>query len=400
MRTKVLRDMAINIAASAIPLLVLKLIVLPLVAIETTSGQYGLVVTVDSFLSFCPATIGNVINNVRLIRNRDYESEHQGDFNVITLMGEAVSLICTIAYFASLNALAPLNGILAVLASVLWLLQSYWLVAFRIKIDYVGVFINNVVMSAGYLVGLLAFHTSGYWAFVYLTGQVFADLHLMRVTSLWKEPMRRTKLFKPVLVDTVTLAGSSLLARASSYCDRLILYPLLGGAAVSVYYVSTLFAKVISMITTPVSNVVLSYLAVREKAESHRFRITMIVGAVACCVAYFAILLIAGPAMRLIYPKFADAALMYLPITSITALVSVLYSLANPFVLRFCPMRWQMLFSAVTLIIYLAAALVLLSVYGMMGFCWGALIAETARLLLVVVAYSRVAKTEDSNERN
>lgn len=78
---------------------------------------------------------------------------------------------------------------------------------------------------------------------------------------------------------------SNVLARAINYADKILLYPLLGGTMVSVYYAATVFSKVVSLAITPINSVALSYLSKINKKTNSLFKWTYIVGIV--CVWYW-----------------------------------------------------------------------------------------------------------------
>ena len=62
------------------------------------------------------------------------------------------------------------------------------------------------------------------------------------------------------------------------YADRLILYPLLGGVAVSIYYSATIISKLISLAVTPLSTVILSYFSKMESLKRRTFYVMLSVG--------------------------------------------------------------------------------------------------------------------------
>ena len=64
---KIVFDMFLNIVATAIPTFVLQLIILPLISGKMESQNYGLLVTILALLKIVPSTMGNVLNNIRLL---------------------------------------------------------------------------------------------------------------------------------------------------------------------------------------------------------------------------------------------------------------------------------------------------------------------------------------------
>lgn len=388
MKRKIIGNMMINIVSVALPLVVLQLFVLPLLAGSVDENEYGIVVTIASFFSFCPATIGNVLNNIRLIYGKERtKQEGSTDFCSLLLVCLGLNCIITVCYIGLSYSFDVLRILVIVLTSAAWLAQSYGVVSYLLKLDYRGVLLNNVAMAFGYLVGLGLCYGTARWELIYFCGQAFSLFYIFLTTGILKEKPRITPFFRSALRESTLLGASSLMLRLSTYSDRMILLPLMGGAAVSVYYVSTLLAKIVSMLSSSISNVMLSHLASRGKEKTKDIWTVMLVGLIVCCISYVIVLAAAEPCLNLLYPQFAEEAVQYLPITSLTAFVAVMFRLANPFLLCSLPMAWQLVISAISVVIYLGFALVLLNLYGLFGFCAGALTAESCKLLIALVLY-------------
>lgn len=154
--------------------------------------------------------------------------------------------------------------------------------------------------------------------------------------------------------------------------DKILLYPLLGGTMVSVYYAATVFSKVVSLAITPINSVALSYLSKINKKTNSLFKWTYIVGIVVCGIGYIMTIILSRPVLSILYPKYVDAAMQYIWITSGTIVVSVLTSMITPFVLRFFDIKWQIWINGITTIMYIIISLSLLKLGGLMGFCVGA----------------------------
>lgn len=388
LRKKIISDSLINLMAAIVPLIALQLVVLPLMASEMTEEAYGFALTILSLLNICPSVLGNTLNNVRLINKKDYEKlGERGDFNsillVCVLLNAAIVSVCSVAYGEPFG----FGVVMIVATSTMWLAREFFVVAYLEKLQFKHVLVSNVVLTAGYFFGLFLLSSLGDWEWVYLAGNAFSLIYIMATTKIWREPGRITSLFKQTLTNYVQLVASGLIGRMISYADRLLLYPLLGGAAVSIYYVSTLFGKIVSVAVGPVSNVLLSHLSGTDVNNRKDFFTALAAGFAVCSLGCVGVIFACEPCLRLLYPQFVDSAMPYVAITTITAFVSALSSLLNPFVLRFSPMKYQILLNAATLFVYVVASLVLLSYFGLMGFCVGVLAATFLKLLLQIAIY-------------
>ena len=113
----------------------------------------------------------------------------------------------------------------------------------------------------------------------------------------------------------------------------------------------------------------------------------MLAALAACIAAYIAVMVLGRPVLGFLYPAYVDEAMVYLPVTSITAFAYVLISVAQPFTLKYYSMKWQVFINGFTCVAYVLLGLSLLSKFGLMGFCVGALVANVLKLLVMLAIY-------------
>lgn len=393
-KKKFIFDMLLNIAATAIPTFVLQLAILPQLAKYMSAARYGLLVTILAMLNIVPSTMGNALNNVRLI---DGEEENgSGDYNALLLILAAVNLI-VVAVFSYLyeREITAFSLLLTLITSLLWLIREYHLVAFRIKINFVYILVSNLTMVVGYVLGYYLFRMTGRWQYIYILGFVCSLVFIFLKSDLWREPYRRGERFGKVTEQTSLLTFAGLLTRITTYADKMLVFPFLGGATVSVYYAATLFGKVVSLAISPISGVMLSYLSKVRKKNDDVFRMTFFSAAAVCFAGYFACVAVSRPVLKLLYPQFVDEAMKYIWITTGTMVLTALITIVNPFVLRFFDMKWQMAVNGVYVAVYVALSLALLGAFGLYGFCVGTLVATTLKLICTLLIYHRCKVKSD-----
>ena len=84
-------------------------------------------------------------------------------------------------------------------------------------------------------------------------------------TRLLKEPFVKTGLFSKVNGDVNRLVIATIISNMMNYADKLVLYPIIGGYAVSVYYTATILGKIIGMLTGPINSVILATFQMARK---------------------------------------------------------------------------------------------------------------------------------------
>ena len=393
-KKKIIFDMLLNITAAAIPVAVLQLVVLPLLGRKMSDSSYGILVTILSLLNVVPATLGNALNNIRLIEGE--KDEKQGDYNALLLILSALDLVVVAIFtFVYEDHVTALGLALTLIVSVLWLMREYFIVAFRIKINFFFILVSNVIMVLGYCLGLALFEVTGLWQFIYIFGNLLSLLFVFWKSDLWREPTKIGGEFGRISGQTALLALSGLLYRITTYADKMIVFPFIGAAMVSVYYTATLFGKIVSMVITPISGVMLSYLSKARKKDDDLFRLTLLCSTAVCVVGYFACIAISRPVLGFLYPQYVDEAMRYIWLTTGTTVLFALISIVNPFVLRYFDMKWQIAINAAYVAVYVGVSLALLGRYGLHGFCVGTLTATFLKLVFLLLVYLRCRTKKD-----
>ncbi len=381
-------DSALNVVAVALPTAALQLLVFPMAAAGLDSDSYGLLTTVFALMNLVPGTLGLALCNIRLLYNSNYADKGvAGDFPLLlrsSCLLAAVPIAGVLLFYGVREAA---NLIFALLTTCIWLMREYYGVAFRIRLDFKAVLICNVGLAVGYLAGYALFRVSTCWGVILLTGQLVSLALILSRTDLWKDPATKTELYSKVRTDVVQFSAAAFLSRCISYSDRVLLFPMIGGHLVSVYYVSTLIGKMLSMVITPLNTVLLSYISRGRTKPVKLFALLLASGLILASVGFVVVLLIAEPVLKVLYPQFVDEAMVYLPISSAAALVYSVSTVVNSFLVRFYDMSWQTRINALLLGVYVIFAYGGYLLGGLMGFCVGYLAVNVLQLLIIVCVF-------------
>ena len=381
-------DSALNVVAVALPTAALQLLVFPMAAAGLDSDSYGLLTTVFALMNLVPGTLGLALCNIRLLYNSNYADKGiAGDFPLLlrsSCLLAAVPIAGVLLFYGVREAA---NLIFALLTTCIWLMREYYGVAFRIRLDFKAVLICNVGLAVGYLAGYALFRVSACWGVILLAGQLVSLALILSRTDLWKDPATKTELYSKVRTDVVQFSAAAFLSRCISYSDRVLLFPLIGGHLVSVYYVSTLIGKMLSMVVTPLNTVLLSYISRGRTKPVKLFALLLASGLILASVGFVVVLLIAEPVLKVLYSQFVDEAMIYLPISSAAALVYSVSTVVNSFLVRFYDMSWQTRINALLLGVYVISAYGGYLLGGLMGFCIGYLAVNLLQLLIIVCVF-------------
>lgn len=399
-KKKFLIDSLLNIISAALPLLVLQLISYPLIARVVGGEEYGLIITLISVITVVSFPLGNVLNNIRLLKDEEYkEANEEGDFNPLLLGSSFVSilLIIYISFYID-SSLEILDFILLSLITVASLWKEYLIVTFRLVLNYKGILLNNIFMSLGYLIGSGIFLYLGNWQIIYFTGLLFSLIYILRHTSLHKEKFRFSNLFKITASKGLALYIANLLKNVLSYADKLILLPLLGPVTVAIYYSSTILGKIISMMINPVNSVILSYLVkvdnISLKNVIKMFSVSTIIGV----FGYILTIWISPYFLGFFYKDWAEESLELVYITTATAIVGVLSTVLQPFNLRFNKISWQIYLSGIHLVVYVALCYYFFQIAGLKGFTFGVLMSTVFKLIMQLSIFLFNYRRKDTKE--
>lgn len=388
-KIRIFLDMGLNIFAVGFPVAMLQLIVYPYISRKTDTDSYGLMITMYSVWMVISNSFGNVLNNIRLLHQNQYEEQNiTGDFNILLrrwgIINLVFVLILTLYYVQQFNIT---DIIFSLLIATFVLLKAYLEVGFRIKLNYRSILINGLLQGTGFLLGVLAFSKTGKWQFVFLFGFLFSMTYSAVRTKLLSEPYIRTKLYGTISKSTIQYTIATFSSSMMSYADKMVLYPLMGGHAVSVYYTATILGKIVSMLTGPITSVVLSYISKWNQKNRKIFSKVLFSGTLLAVLGYFVTLFISRPVIAFLFPQWVQEVMKLLPFTTAAIVIQALNAFLNPFVLKFYDIKWQIVINVSSVGIYFVGALVLWYFYGIIGFCVGTICGQLIKTVIMVALH-------------
>ncbi|MFL0247336.1 lipopolysaccharide biosynthesis protein [Candidatus Clostridium stratigraminis] len=390
-------DFSTNTLASLLIVATLQVLIYPLIAKSVSAYNYGLILTIMGIVNTIVNSLGNSLNNIRLVRNQTYENRGiKGDFNVILLAVSILGAIFTLCLILGFQNIGMLNDIILIFTVILGIVKSYFLVDYRLKLNFTLNLICNGVNAIGYVVGLFIFRLTNIWTFPFLMGEVFGVLFLLFTTDLIKEPTKTTEALKETFSSYLMLILTCAMATALSYMDRLIIFPLLGGEAVSTFTVATFFGKSIGLVFTPIAGVLLGYYAQKSFKFTRKlfWHINIIV--LLFSAAFFGVSCIVSTWFTgILYPSLIESAKPYILIANLGAILGMTASMTQPAILKFAPMVWQIFIQLAYSVIYILLGIFMLKVYGISGFCICIIFANIVRLvMLYLVGHIYLSKGE------
>ena len=348
-----------NLLATILPTMILQLVIYPLYSKIVSQEQYGNMITIISIITIFSISVGNVLNNVRLLRQNEYLQKNQsGDFLYLLFLEIALAVI--IITFILLRICDIEDIVLAIITMMIIALQSYAIVAFIQELDYKRVLINNIILLAGYFFGFiicLAFQKR--WQFIYIIGNLFSVIYIQKESHILTEGYSKTVLYKETRNKTISLTAAGVIASGNNYLDRVLVKPMLGSEAVTIYYISTLVGKIVGQVISPVNNILLAYLSKQKEVRPNLERLIIRVSWGVAAIGYIGCMLVSNFVLTILYPDYCDEAGNYVAINTLAAMIYNCNVLLSPFLLKCCSSVWQVWINTISL-----AGMVFFSVLG------------------------------------
>lgn len=383
--TKLIKDFSTNIIGSLLLVGCLQLLIYPYLARSNDPITYGTILALMGSLNIIVATLGNTLNNIRMISNAEYKKQGvQGDFKIILFGALIAGIVILLAVNRFLFVMHYVTNIILIATLIIALCRSYFSVEYRLFLNFNMSMICNVVIALGYVIGILIVHVTKLWPLAFLIGELSGFIFIFFTTDIMKEAVGKTILWKRTLSQYNTLIVSGLIGSLIVYLDRLILFPTLGGDAVATFSVASFFGKSLGLLFTPIAGVLLSYYSQLHFQMTRRLFWQINLFVLILSVIFYVITYFAAPWFTgLLYPTLIDRASPYIMLANLGAILAVASSMTQPAILRFSPMWLQIVVQVVYGSIYLFGGVILLKYYSITGFCVASIIANVIRLLIL-----------------
>ena len=378
---RVTGDFIINILASIIYTFARQIVVFPMLAARLTDGDYGTLLTVTGLANVCTALVGSSLNNLRLLQNSRYEEAgKKGDFNLLCMAGSAVSVIFSLILWGMFG-YSWLTALLLTAYILVSNLYQYASAFFRLDLNFKRILAANVLVSAAYIAAAFTFATKELWPLVFLIGEGVGLIYVAKTTHFYREPFSRTPFMKETSQKLLALMLGGLVGNILQYADRMIIYPTLGAESVSYYSTASFFGKSAGIVMGPIAGVLLGYFAQKNFTASKKL-FTLVNGLSLGCLGVFLLgcHLFAPWFTELLYPSLYAQSAPYIFLANLGAVISIAGNMAQPMILKCCSMRWILSIQIIHAIAYLISALLLMPAFGLLGFCWATILANSIRL--------------------
>ena len=363
---------------------ILQLFIYPRLNAEMGAEQYGTVLYIMAFVNILGPSIGQAMNNSRLVLRREFPVTN-GDYNLSIGLFSLAGMFATLLITASSYRNAA-ECVLTALVIFFTIYRFYGDVEYRLSLNYRRYFIYYSCCGLGYALGYGFYRMTGQWVLIFLTGELVALVYVTVTGSIFRPLNNRSRYLGTVAKRGFILVASYFLTNVTLNIDRIFLKFTLGGTAVTQYYVASLIGKTIVLLIAPVNTIIISYLT-RGKKYISRKQFLYFSGAGLLVSAVFFLLCQIGTPLfiRLFYPDLMASTSGLVTVVNLTQILAVLSAYLFIVVLTFTEERWQLILQTAHLGVLLLLVFALTPGGGLQGFSVAVLIANALRIAAVLI---------------
>lgn len=393
-----LSDMFLNMVGFGIYIVAQQILFLPILAKLVNDDIYSSIVLYISILNVVCNVTGGELGNVRLIRDSEYKaSKVIGDFTRILVIISPIIAIIVFPIFIYLK-YSVLGSLLLVLTILMANIRLYATCYYRLEQKYVKVILQNVCYLVGIIISLGIFYFYKNIYLLLLIPELISVIYALKNSDLLKMKLVKTVEIINTVKKFFKLGLVSLLTNLMNYFDKFLIYPMFGATSVAVYYAVNSMTKITSLITNPMSSVILSWVSNSKGSSNKKKIIKMTILANIPVILIVSILTIPLTyiALMILYSQYLTDALMLIIPISIASGIGTAATLIKSVLLKFSNTNKLVISYVVYLIIFMLCGFNLSKNYGLMGFAISNLISKLVLWISFIILLTN-AKEEESN---
>lgn len=315
-------DMILNMIGFGIYIIAQQILLLPILAKIVDDTVYSNIVLYISILNVVCNVTGGELGNVRLVRDSAYKEKNvHGDFTRILL---SISPIITVIVFPILIYLkySIIGSILYTLTILMANVRLYATCFYRLEQKFNKVIIQNIFYLFGIILSLILFKFIGNIYLLLFIPECVSLIYALKNSDLLIMGLKKTNEMKKTIRKFGGLGFVSLLTNLMNYFDKFLIYPMFGATSVAVYYAVNSMSKIASLITNPMSSVILSWVANSDEKKNKKkiLKMTLISNIPILLVVTIITIPLTYIALRILYSQYMeDALVLIIPIAITTA---------------------------------------------------------------------------------
>lgn len=378
-------DLMYSMLGTAVMNAVIQLVVYPYLQHEIGAEAWGGILSLLAIVSIMGGTFGTGANYSRMLaytKGRVCNS----DYNKFLIYIAGFSVIVSSAgmYWLHIDDIRVYIGYCILM--IVTIFRYYADVEFRLKMNYKGYCFFYLLIGIGYLVGIMIYSFFKSWVLTMLLGELAAVLYVKCRGDIFNGTLKKTAYYRSNIQSILQISGTQLLAIVVLNSDRLLLQPICGGTAVTVFYVATLIGKVTALISAPLNGVLIGYLSrYKGTIQKHTF---IKLGLLAVLAGSILTVLCTGVSYIFIKMMYSDIFEIVMPYLWIANAGQAFYFISGTLMvilMRVSLEKHQIYLNAVYVLVFFVLAIPLTIQWKLWGMAWALFFGNVFRIMLIVM---------------
>lgn len=393
-------DMILNMIGFGIYIIAQQILLLPILAKIVDDTIYSNIVLYISILNVVCNVTGGELGNVRLVRDSAYKEKNvHGDFTRILL---SISPIITVIVFPILIYLkySIIGSILYTLTILMANVRLYATCFYRLEKKFNKVIIQNIFYLIGIILSLILFKFIGNIYLLLFIPECVSLIYALKNSDLLIMGLKKTNEMKKTIRKFGGLGFVSLLTNLMNYFDKFLIYPMFGATSVAVYYAVNSMSKIASLITNPMSSVILSWVANSDEKKNKKkiLKMTLISNIPILLVVTIITIPLTYIALRILYSQYMEDALVLIIPIAITTAFGTAATLIKSVLLKYTNTNKLVVTYVIYFAIFSLLGYNLSKSQGLIGFTVANLIAKIILwgLFIILLIISKKENQEES----
>ncbi len=391
-------DMILNMIGFGIYIVTQQILLLPILAKMVNDDLYSSIVLYISILNVVCNVTGGELGNVRLVRDSVYKEKNiLGDFTKILVN---ISPIIAVIVFPILIYLkySVIGSVLFTLTILMANVRLYATCFYRLEQKYNKVIIQNIYYLVGTILSLILFKFLGNIYLLLFIPEFISLVEALRNSDLLKMGLKKTDEMKNTIKKFGGLGFVSLLTNLMNYFDKFLIYPMFGATSVAVYYAVNSMSKIASLITNPMSSVILSWVSNSDEKKSKKkiLKLTLISNIPILLVVTIMTIPLTYIALRILYSQYMQAALVLIIPIAITTAFGTAATLIKSVLLKYSNTNKLVLAYVIYFASFAFLSFHMSKAQGLVGFTLANLISKIILWILFIVLLLTSKKTKQT----
>lgn len=389
-RKKIIKDLFFNTFGFGIYMIAQQIILLPIMAQVFPEAEFSKIALYISVYAIITNVLGSELGIVRQVKQEEVNSS--SDYNRIMLQLLPLIIIVSIISLVAFG-FNSVEILLLTITIILGNIRLYSAAYFRLNKDFKNVVIQNIIYLIGIVLGIAILYVAKFiWIPMLLTEVLCLIFDLVK-TDLVKGNIAKTAENKNIWKTFKNFGFISFLVNMTTYFDKIIIYPILGDNAVSVYYSTSSMSKVLALITNPLHGVILSWLKGNDEDFKKKVTKTTLKVNIPVIILTFVIgLPITYLAVRILYPQYLESALPLLLPVSIGMAFNTVATIVKAILLKYVDSKKLVTSYIVYIIILVALGIGMSSLWGIVGFAYATAISKFALWFMFMLILRNINK--------